>query len=112
MRSEVTLYRLRSAFLFSRAENHLETGHSRCTLNMNQPLQLRSMKPTRRPRPALRYGTAVLSVGAALGLKLLLVPFVTQDAPFQLFFIAVMLAAWYGGPGPALLAMALAATCD
>lgn len=59
-----------------------------------------------------QYGISVLAVGLALSLKLLLVPLVTQDAPFQLFFLAVMVAAWYGGLGPGLLAMGLAAIFD
>src|SRR5262249_40214956 len=32
-----------------------------------------------------------------------------QDAPFLLFFVAVMAAAWFGGMGPGLLATGLAA---
>ena len=59
-----------------------------------------------------RYVAAVAAVGAALALKLLLVPLVTQDAPFLLFFIAVMLAAWIGGLGPGLLATVLAAVLN
>src|SRR4051812_8857125 len=65
-------------------------------------------------RPALptavsAYGLAALAVGAALGLKLALVPWVESDTPFLLFFAAVLVAAWFGGLGPGLFATALAA---
>jgi signal transduction histidine kinase len=48
----------------------------------------------------------------ALALKLLLVPLVTSDTPFLLFFASVLASAWYGGPGPGLLATALAAVAS
>ena len=57
----------------------------------------------------LRYGLAVMAVGVALLLKLLLDPLTVQDTPFLLVFSAVMVSAWYGGLGPGLLATALAA---
>jgi PAS domain S-box-containing protein len=53
---------------------------------------------------ALRYGVAVLAVGAALGIKLLLDPLTVQDTPFLLVFGAIIVSAWYGGLGPGLLA--------
>src|SRR5829696_6212111 len=54
--------------------------------------------------PLLRYGVAVLAVGVAFGLKLLLAPLIVQDTPFLLIFAAIMISAWYGGLGPGLLA--------
>ena len=54
--------------------------------------------------PFLRYGVAVLAVGVAFGLKLLLDPLIVQDVPFLLVFGAIMVSAWYGGLGPGLLA--------
>jgi PAS domain S-box-containing protein len=54
--------------------------------------------------PLLRYGVAVLAVGVAFGLKLLLDPLITQDVPFLLVFGAIMVSAWFGGLGPGLLA--------
>lgn len=61
-------------------------------------------------RPVLlRYSIAVLAVGVALLLKLLLEPFIIQESPFLLFFAAVMISAWFGGLGPGLGATALAA---
>jgi signal transduction histidine kinase len=55
------------------------------------------------------YVVAIAVTAAALGLKLLLVPLVTADTPFLLFFAAVLVAAAFGGMGPGLLATALAA---
>ncbi len=43
------------------------------------------------------YGIAVLSVGAALVIKLILDPLIGRETPFLLFFGAVMASAWYGG---------------
>jgi PAS domain S-box-containing protein len=54
--------------------------------------------------PLLRYGVAVLAVGVAFGLKLLLDPLIMQDVPFLLVFGAIMVSAWFGGLGPGLLA--------
>ena len=64
----------------------------------------------RRASPLLRYGVAVLAVGLALLLKVLLDPLIMQETPFLLVFSAIMVAAWYGGLGPGLLATALGAT--
>jgi signal transduction histidine kinase len=60
----------------------------------------------------LRYGAAVAAVAVALALKLLLVPLVTYDEPFLLFFAAVIASAVFGGLGPGLLATALATLLD
>jgi len=61
---------------------------------------------------AARYGAAVVAVGLALLLKLLLLPWFGGDpnlSPFMIFFAAVMVASWFGGLGPGLLATALSA---
>jgi K+-sensing histidine kinase KdpD len=53
----------------------------------------------------LRYGLAVASVAAALIVALLLRP----DALITpVFFLAIILTAWFGGIGPGLVAAALA----
>jgi signal transduction histidine kinase len=57
----------------------------------------------------LRYGVAVLAVGATLGLKLLLGPWITAESPFLLLAGAVVVGAWFGGLGPGLLATVLGA---
>jgi PAS domain S-box-containing protein len=57
----------------------------------------------------LGYVVAVLAVGLALLVKLLLDPLIEEESPFLLFFGAVMIGAWFGGLGPGLLATVLAA---
>lgn len=54
----------------------------------------------------LRYGMAVVAVAAALGLRLLLGDLL-QGMVFALFLVAVALAAWWAGLGPALVATGL-----
>ena len=64
-------------------------------------------------RPVLlRYGVPGLAVGLALVLQLLLVPWFGADPDtisFLLFFAALIVAAWFGGPGPGLVATVLSA---
>src|SRR3712207_1825777 len=57
----------------------------------------------------LRYGVAVTAIALVLGLKLLVDPLITDQSPFLMFAAAVMVAAWFGGLGPGLLATALGA---
>jgi PAS domain S-box-containing protein len=54
-----------------------------------------------------RYGCAILLVALALVVRLVLHPVVGNRYPFFLFFIAIVLAAGYGGYGPSLLAIVL-----
>ena len=54
-----------------------------------------------------RYGLAVLSVGVALAAALLLQHFHFRDAAVPLLLFAVAITSWYGGPGPAVLAVVL-----
>ncbi len=65
---------------------------------MNRPLQR-----------SLRYGVAVLAVGAAVLVKLILDPLTAQQTPFLLVLGAIVISAWYGGLGPGLLATGLSA---
>jgi C4-dicarboxylate-specific signal transduction histidine kinase len=60
------------------------------------------------PKPPVmwRYGIAVLSVIAALAISRWPVLHL-QEAPVSLFLCAVLLGAWFGGVGPALLVTAL-----
>src|SRR5215218_1792783 len=62
------------------------------------------MLTTKHTSLLLRYGVAVLAVGVAFLIKLLLDPLIVQDVPFLLIFGAIMISAWYGGLGPGLLA--------
>ena len=61
----------------------------------------------KRTSPILRYGVAVLAVALVLLLRLLLEPQITPQSPFLLLAGAVVVAAWFGGLGPGLLATAL-----
>jgi PAS domain S-box-containing protein len=53
-----------------------------------------------------RYGVALLSVMGANLLRYWLDPYLEQ-AGFALFFVAVVIAAWFGGLGPSLFALVL-----
>ena len=54
-----------------------------------------------------RYLVAVIAVAAALGLRALLSPWLGERVPYITTFGAVIIAAWYGGGGPAFLAAVL-----
>ena len=58
------------------------------------------------PEQLLHYTIALLSVALALGVTLLLRPYLSAT-PSALFFAAVMVSAWYGGFAPGLLATVL-----
>jgi signal transduction histidine kinase len=51
-----------------------------------------------------RYGMALGAVAAAFGARLLLKPVLGDVAPLMLFTMPIMVAGWYGGFGPGLLA--------
>jgi PAS domain S-box-containing protein len=59
------------------------------------------------PLPIQRYGLATVSVAIALGIGLLLQRYSFYGAESLLFLFAVALTAWFGGGGPAVLAVAL-----
>jgi signal transduction histidine kinase len=59
--------------------------------------------------PAFCFSVAVMSVAAALGLRLLYGRWVPNGSPFLFFAPAVMFSAWYGGRGPGLVATILGA---
>ncbi len=65
--------------------------------------------PFKRSSPLIRYSVAVLAVGLALLIKLLLAPLIEVESPFLIFMAAVLVSAWYGGRGPGLLTTCLAA---
>jgi PAS domain S-box-containing protein len=56
------------------------------------------------------YGLAVLSVSLALGAAIVLERFHFRDVEVPLYLFAVAVAAWYGGPRAAVLALLLACT--
>jgi PAS domain S-box-containing protein len=53
------------------------------------------------------YGSAVLSIVLATGVRLLLDPALGDHLPFVTYFVAVMFTAWFAGWGPSLVAMGL-----
>lgn len=57
-----------------------------------------------------RYLVAVVAVTTAALLRLMMRPIVETEAPFLLFFAAVMASGWYGGFRPGILATFLCAT--
>lgn len=59
-----------------------------------------------RNSPLLSYGVALLNVALALAVSLLLGS-LTQPTPLALFYVAVMVSAWYGGLKPGLVATVL-----
>src|SRR5262245_36670506 len=59
---------------------------------------------------AFRYGLAVLAVGLALLLALLIAP-LADGLPIEVFFAAVILSLMLGRLGPGLLALGLAVLC-
>lgn len=65
--------------------------------------------PAGPPSRLRRFGVTMLAVGAVVGVRMVLNPFLGHGSPFLLFTPAVMLAAWYGGLWPGLLAAGLSA---
>ena len=55
----------------------------------------------------LRYGCAVVSIALATWLRVLLDPALGDRSAFATLLFAVLVTAWYGGVGPALLAVIL-----
>jgi PAS domain S-box-containing protein len=53
------------------------------------------------------YALVVLGVAAAFGIRLVLRPVVGPLQPYALFYVVVIVAVWYAGPLPALVATAL-----
>jgi PAS domain S-box-containing protein len=62
--------------------------------------------------PVLRYGLAVLSVSVAFGASLLLERFHFRNVADPLFLLAIAIAVWYAGTGPAILAVVLSGMTD
>src|SRR5947208_15154127 len=58
-------------------------------------------------RIGTRYGLAIVSVAVVALLRWSLQPALADAAPFILFVLPIVLAGWYGGIGPALLATLL-----
>ena len=63
-----------------------------------------SVRPKPRPAGVVRYGVAVGLVVVAFMLRWVLFGHLDNRLPFAFFLPAAMVAAWYGGMGPGLLA--------
>ncbi|WP_437786704.1 ATP-binding protein [Sorangium sp. So ce1097] len=63
--------------------------------------------PSRKRSAPVRYGAAVLMAGIALALKLSLRELLGTEAPFLLYFPAVVASAWFGGLEAGLVTTAL-----
>ena len=59
------------------------------------------------PSWILRYGFALLTTALATGIRVLTMAGTGPRMTFTTFVVAVILTSWYGGLGPALLALAL-----
>ena len=59
-----------------------------------------------RPTRLMRYGIAVFLVLLAFALRWAIFGHLDHRLPFTFFLVAVMVAAWYGGLGPGMLAAA------
>jgi PAS domain S-box-containing protein len=59
------------------------------------------------PAALQRYGLAVVSVGAALGIALMLGQYRFRGVEFPLFLFAIALSVWYAGIGPGIVAVLL-----
>src|ERR1700757_3450111 len=61
--------------------------------------------------PAIRYSFSIVCVAVALGAALALQFYGFRDVELPLFDLAIVVAAWYAGVGPAVLAVVLSAVC-
>ncbi|HZC94780.1 MAG TPA: DUF4118 domain-containing protein, partial [Bradyrhizobium sp.] len=61
--------------------------------------------------PSIRYGFSVVSVAVALGVGLACQYYGFRAAELQLFNLAIVVATWYAGAGPSVLAVVLSAAC-
>ena len=61
--------------------------------------------------PAIRYGFSAVCVAVALGAALAFQYYGFRDVELPLFDLAIVVATWYAGVGPAVLAVVLSAAC-
>ena len=74
---------------------------------MTPAFRERENSPLMSRETGLAYGTALLCVGAAALARAGLEPLLGAQAPYFTFVLAVMVAAWRAGSGPAVLAAVL-----
>jgi len=76
---------------------------------MNFSISNRERKIPNGSASFMRYGGAVVCVAIAIWMRLLLNPLLGNQIPFATLLFAVLLTAWFGGFGPALVAVGLGA---
>ena len=104
----------------ARTGNHVWVGCRRCQRSWRDDLDTASVAnagsgPRMPAKPSFlesalgQYVTAAAAVAVAFAVRLALKPLTGNASPFLLFTPAVMVAAWYGGIGPAALATGVGA---
>jgi len=88
--------------------NHVSSGGAKSAMTEGklERLRRRQTQTGRLANQLLHYGVALLSVALALGVTSLLSTYL-ESTPTPLFFVAVMVSAWYGGVQPAIVAIVL-----
>ena len=78
---------------------------------MSSPAPVAPSNATLNRALLLRYGCAVMTIAAATWIRVLLDPTLGSESPFPAMLFAILLTVWFGGFGPALLALVLAVFC-
>ena len=86
---------------------HGRTDQPTLLETMNFSLSNRERKMPNGSASFMRYGGAVVSIALAIGVRLLLDPMLGDQFPFATLLFAVLLTAWFGGFGPALVAIGI-----
>src|SRR5208282_2602648 len=74
--------------------------------------KLGALEPRNAPGSSLiRYGFSVVCVAVALGGALVSQYYGVRDVELPLFEMAIVVATWYAGVGPSVLAVVLSAAC-
>jgi signal transduction histidine kinase/CheY-like chemotaxis protein len=105
---------------FARTRNHVWVGCRHCQRSWREDLDAASAgadqsgPPPRKWTSLLtstigRYVLAAAAVGLAFGVRLAAKPLIGNASPFLFFTPAVMVAAWFGGIGPALFSTGIGA---
>jgi K+-sensing histidine kinase KdpD len=61
--------------------------------------------------PAIRYGFSILCIAVALGVALASQYYGVRDVELPVFELAIVIATWYAGVGPSVLAVVLSVVC-
>ena len=107
---------------YARSRNRVWIGCRRCLRSWREDLDAATAAPHEHgPKPHIasfflestvgRYLFATIATGAALAIRLAAEPLIGTASPFLFFTPAVMVAAWFGGLGPGILAAVAGAAC-